>query len=93
MNIYKIILTLLAITLVIIIYQIFKIKVLTMCPKPTIKYRYIPRTFKEEQDEPIPIKDVFDTMFAKPSPWMISRGIGSRNRLDTKLDGRANNFV
>ena len=44
------------------------------CPQPKIIYRYIPRTFKQEQDEPIYPSDVFRTMFEKPDPWMLSVG-------------------
>jgi len=44
---------------------------LTEC-KPKIEYRYIPRTFKEEQDEPVYVSEIFETMFSQPSPWVLS---------------------
>ena len=37
-----------------------------------IIYRYIPRTFEEEQQFPPPVSDVFETMFSQPSPWVTS---------------------
>jgi len=37
-----------------------------------IIYRYIPRTFEEEQVDPIPVSDVFETMFSQPDPWVTS---------------------
>jgi len=42
--------------------------------KPTtkIEYRYIPRTFEEEDSEPVFASEIFDTMFSQPSPWILS---------------------
>ena len=44
----------------------------TKCPPKEIIYKYIPRTFKEEQDNPVPISDMFDSMFKNKSPWVGS---------------------
>nr|QBK88970.1 MAG: hypothetical protein LCMiAC02_00630 [Mimivirus LCMiAC02] len=30
---------------------------------PKVIYKYIPRTFEEEQEDPIPVSDVFETLF------------------------------
>jgi len=43
-----------------------------VCPQQEIKYRYIPRSFKEEQDEPVPINSIFSSMFSQASPWINS---------------------
>ena len=40
--------------------------------EPKVIYRYIPRTFEEEQEDPILISDIFETMFSQPSPWLQS---------------------
>lgn len=40
--------------------------------KPEIEYRYIPRSFDEEQSEPIYVSEIFETMFSQPSPWILS---------------------
>lgn len=93
MDTRKIIIIIIIIIIAVIIYEIIRLKTMTKCPKPVVEYRYVPRTFKDEQNEPIPINDIFSAMFAKPSPWMMSRGIGARSRLDTKLDGRAKIFI
>ena len=69
-------------------YEIVRLNTMTKCPKPVIKYKYIPRTFKDEQDEPVPIEELFAKMFTLPSPWMISRGIGLRDRRQTGLKDR-----
>lgn len=61
---------------IMLVYEMTKINTLNKCPKPITEYRYIPRTFTEEQNEPIPIDDIFKTMFSNTSPWMMSRGIG-----------------
>jgi hypothetical protein len=37
-----------------------------------IIYRYIPRTFDEEQNDPTNVSDIFQTMFSLPSPWIAS---------------------
>jgi len=42
------------------------------CPAKKIEYRYLPRTFKEEQESQVPIDDVYGTMFAQASPWVGS---------------------
>jgi hypothetical protein len=46
------------------------------CPPPTIEYRYIPRTFEEEQNDPVKPSKLFKTMFDDPSPWVNGREIG-----------------
>lgn len=40
--------------------------------EPKVVYKYIPRTFEEEQEDPIPVSDIFETMFSQPSPWVSS---------------------
>lgn len=49
------------------------------CPPQKILYRYIPKTFEQEQSEPVYVSDIFQTMFTQPSPW-----IGGINDLDTR---------
>ena len=46
------------------------------CPPPVIQYRYIPKTFNEDQDSITPllsIKGVRD-MFEKGTPWDQTQG-------------------
>jgi hypothetical protein len=40
--------------------------------KKVIEYRYIPRTFDEENAEPVYVSDIFKTMFSQQSPWIFS---------------------
>ena len=54
---------------------------------PTIIYRYIPRTFEEEQIDPIPVSDVFETMFSQPSPW-----VGSLQSYDRRKQEKINKY-
>lgn len=42
------------------------------CPPNKIEYRYIPRSFNDEQDNIVPIKSIFGKMFENPSPWVNS---------------------
>lgn len=37
------------------------------CPPEKIIYQYVPRTFKEEQMNPIKSSEIFRDMFEKPS--------------------------
>lgn len=39
---------------------------------PQIIYRYIPRTFEEEQLDQVYVTDIFGTMFSQPTPWVTS---------------------
>lgn len=41
-------------------------------PKTQTIYRYLPRTFKEEQENPVYVSDIFRTMFTQQSPWVSS---------------------
>lgn len=54
------------IALIFIIIDLVK----TYCKCPETIYRFIPRTFKEEQESPVPIDHLFKTMFEYPSPWV-----------------------
>jgi hypothetical protein len=44
------------------------------CPPPVVVYRYIPRTFDEEQDNPLPLMSIFGSMFEQPDEFMKYRG-------------------
>jgi len=57
------------------------------CQESKIIYRYIPRTFEEEQDEPVLVSDIFKTMFTQQSPW-----VASIQNLDTKKQEVVNKY-
>lgn len=57
------------------------------CQDEKIIYRYIPRTFEEEQNEPVFVSDIFKTMFTQQSPW-----VASVQNLDTKKKENINNY-
>ena len=40
------------------------------CPPPKIEYRYIPRTFEEQEDNPVRVSQLFSQMFEEPSTWI-----------------------
>ena len=40
--------------------------------KERIVYRYIPRTFENEQNNEVGVTDIFNAMFTQPSPWIAS---------------------
>ncbi len=35
-----------------------------------IEYRYIPRTFQEDQENPVKLSELYNTMFVEPTPWL-----------------------
>lgn len=43
---------------------------LKKCPPPKVEYRYVPRTFQEEQDNPARVTEIYQTMFHEPTPWI-----------------------
>lgn len=48
------------------------VKVYSPCPPNQIIYRYLPRTFKEEQENPVPATEIFASMFNDVDPWIAS---------------------
>tara|TARA_B110000967_G_C18825345_1_gene531021 strand:+ start:928 stop:1185 length:258 start_codon:yes stop_codon:yes gene_type:complete len=55
------------------------------CPPPIVQFRYIPKTFKEEQSTSIPILSQYGSMFKNRSPWQESVGYISNNKETTSL--------
>ena len=45
-------------------------KAYNKCPEQKIEYKYIRRSFNQEQDDPVEIKKIFGSMFDQPSPWV-----------------------
>ena len=70
---YKaIILIIIFIGILFIAIEVVRIQVGLLEKKPEIEYRYIPRTFEEEQNDPLYVSEIFETMFSQPSPWILS---------------------
>lgn len=45
-------------------------------PEPIIEYRYIPRTFEQEQENPVKVSQLFSSMFTDQSIWMSGYRLG-----------------
>jgi hypothetical protein len=56
-------------------------------PEERIEYRYLPRTAREQLDDPIFPSDIFETMFSQPDPWILSL-----NDLDTRRRENLNKY-
>jgi hypothetical protein len=83
---YKgILLLLLIIGLLMVVIEVVKEN--QTAPTEKIIYRYIPRTFAEEQDEPIFVSDIFKSMFNDSSPW-----VNGMNDLDTRNKEKINKY-
>jgi hypothetical protein len=65
-NIIIVILVILATTFIIVDVT----RTYNKCPPPTTKYHFIPRTFREEQENPVPLDDIFFDMFNNSTPWI-----------------------
>ena len=70
LSIRSIIMFLLFLAFIMIIIDVTKMN--CKCPPNKIEYRYIPRSFEDEQDNIVPIKTIFRKMFDSPSPWINS---------------------
>jgi len=78
MNLILVTLMFIAIILVVVGF----IKASAYCPPRKIEYRYVPRTFIEDQQEPVPITDIFAQMFYSSTPWIShasGKGLGPPN--------------
>jgi len=40
------------------------------CPPPKIEYRFIPRTFYDEQVSPVNVKEIFGDLFKGEDSWL-----------------------
>jgi hypothetical protein len=66
MKLYSIFIFIIALLLVI------RTTITNVCPPPRIEYRFVPRTFKENSDDPIKVSEIFKSMFEKPTPFLNS---------------------
>jgi hypothetical protein len=56
----------------ILLMTISIVKDSSQCQKERIIYKYIPRTFENEQNNEVDVSDIFNVMFTQPSPWIAS---------------------
>lgn len=45
------------------------------CPPQEVQYIPVPRTFREEQESPIPPSEIFQEMFEQPTPFVAGFAI------------------
>ncbi len=50
------------------------------CPPNHVEYRYIPKTFEQEQEAPVPVLSVFGKMFQDEDAWMKNEGYASHQQ-------------
>ena len=57
------------------------------CPPPVVEFRYVPKTFEQEQDLPVPLLSIYGKMFNNASPWQVTQGyadqVNTRKLSDT----------
>ena len=49
------------------------------CPPPIVQFRYIPKTFNEEQNIHQPLISIYGNMFRDPSPWETTMGYSTHS--------------
>ncbi len=54
----------------------------SICPNPRIEYRYIPRTFYDEQLSSTNVLKQFSSMFEEQNPWIKDRNINVSEKID-----------
>jgi hypothetical protein len=54
-----------------VVYFVIKSQLNDKC-KNKIIYKYIPRTLKEDERQPVFVSQIFKTMFTQPSVWIDS---------------------
>ena len=59
------------------------------CPLPQIEYRYIPRSFYDEQMNSVSVKSTYSDMFNEPETWSQY----PLNRLDLQEGLPKDNFI
>lgn len=52
------------------------------CTRTKIIYKYIPRTFREEQESPVSVSELFADMFEKSTPWVGGFTMDKTTRTD-----------
>ena len=68
-NVYIVLLILIFVFgMICIVYELGRITV--KCDQQKTVYKYIPRTFKEDQMQPALVSDIFKVMFTQQSPWI-----------------------
>ena len=80
-----ILITILVVGIILIVIELVRVE--QKCPTQQIIYRYIPRTFEEEQAEPVAVTDIFRAMFTAPDTW-----IGTVNDTDTRKREAINKY-
>lgn len=56
------------------------------CPPPETEIRYVPRTFREEQEDPVKPSELFYDMFEKPNPWVAGFDLSSRPQSNREIN-------
>lgn len=62
----------------IIFVAIGYIKTNQECPPNLVEFRYVPRTFQQEQDLPTPIMSLYGKMFTGTSAWQNTAGFNDQ---------------
>lgn len=70
MNVFLLLLLLVGFVFIVIGF----VKANKNCPVPRVEYRFVPRSFVEEQESPVPVTDIFARMFFESSDFLVNHG-------------------
>lgn len=65
-----------------IVTDVIRIQAGLVEKKPDVVYRFVPKTFAEEQLYPVYPSEIFETMFSQPSPWLVTTREYDRRKQD-----------
>lgn len=81
------IILLLSVSIIFILVDIIRTFTKRLDQTPKVIYRYIPRTFEEELQDPVYVSELYGGLFEQPSPW-----VSSLREVDTKKQEQINNY-
>lgn len=72
--------------IILLVYYINKTKM--KCPPNKIKYKYLPRSFEQEQEDLPRPSNVFSEMFKLPSTWIGYSEINQEKEDNSDIDNK-----
>lgn len=70
MNVFMLLLMLTGFVLIIVGF----VKAHRQCAPKKVEYRFVPRSFVESQESPVPVTDIFAKMFFESSEFLVNHG-------------------
>ena len=59
------------------------VKATFQCTDQKVIYRFLPRTYDEEIENPVSVTDMYYAMFSQPSPWSQNQSSYQRHKQES----------